>query len=701
MSSFIKERNRGGQVFPFPEKGEIVYQNPPCFIWLSSKKNPHFHVYVYQKGMCIWDGCTENNYMVCGKILEPGIYSWDVEAEGEKRGLQEFAVSEEAVLFTPPTAREIYDSIPDVHPRTLFFTEDISKFRDCKTQIEVLKRNVEQSYKDGLFEFPQFHINKDALQYREYFGKYRNFCDRNLVADALAYQILKDRKAGEHGKRLMLHICSMTPHGPASVIGKYGDEIGLSNARVLPIAYDLLYDLLDDGERDLAEWTIFTYGLQCEKRLRRLNFCQNPGDSHAGRLPAYLGECAMALKYSNVADQETVTRWLQYAVEIYSGIFPHYGCPDGAWAEGSFYSSSYTKWFLPFFCEVERFTKKSFFDKPFYHNFLRFAVHFLNPDYENHPFGDGYWCRSEDKEWPGFFAQNPFRIYAAKFGNENIQKLSEKCDERNLYQLHLLDLFIGDSGVNSLNDKHGLNQIINNCECFDKAGFISMHSDIMNKEKDFACQVRASKYGSDSHRHADQGSFALFYQGESLISPSGYFGRKFGTTHHQKWTNTSKAHNTLLFNGTGQYENDYRCQGKILEFHKQKGCCHAVVSCGDAYPIEVKWIRTFDFSEDILTVTDDIKAEQDVEVCYPLHSIHPLILENGMLYAGTRKQLEIKMNTDYKEVVLSSAFDVPLNEDVEEIYHVQMPEQYHCYYTFSRAKEHRICCRYRLREERK
>ena len=141
----------------------------------------------------------------------------------------------------------------------------------------------------------------------------------------------------------------------------------------------------------------------------------------------------MVLKDSNVLPREEAILWLSYALEIYGGIFPYFGTPDGGWAEGPFYGSSYTKWFLPFFSAVERFGGTRFLDRPFYQKAAKFFIHFADPDYEIHPFGDGYWCHPEDAEWPGFFAQSPCRFYAERFGPEAARKMVRDTAEPELY----------------------------------------------------------------------------------------------------------------------------------------------------------------------------------------------------------------------------------------------------------------------------
>ncbi len=61
-------------------------------------------------------------------------------------------------------------------------------------------------------------------------------------------------------------------------------------ARCLPSALDLLWPLLDEKERDYAARTVRAYGEQCRARLERLDFTQNPGNSHRGGTPPISGK---------------------------------------------------------------------------------------------------------------------------------------------------------------------------------------------------------------------------------------------------------------------------------------------------------------------------------------------------------------------------------------------------------------------------
>ena len=57
--------------------------------------------------------------------------------------------------------------------------------------------------------------------------------------------------------------------------------------------------------------------------------------------------------------------------------------------------------------------------------------------------------------------------------------------------------------------------------------------------------------GIKGHDHPDQNGFLLNYLNEELAVDSGYYDY-YGSAHHDKWTFTPQAHNTLLVDGKGQ-----------------------------------------------------------------------------------------------------------------------------------------------------
>ncbi len=702
--AFPKARANHLTVFPYPIGGETVYENPPAFVWLPLPCDTD-HSVSYQ--VTVWD--SRENEILCETVtgntfvpevlLEAGDYTWDVAAPafGTARGVEHFTIAENAIPFLRPNADEVIAGIPEARPRHLFAGSDIPALQNShRAAIETLRRNIALAYADGMPVRPMYHTDETALPMREYFGRFRDFCDRDLVACALGYHLLPNeeerRRAGEHAKALFLTICDWNPLGPCAVTGTWGDEVGLSCSRCFPAVFDLLCELLDPKQRAYCADTLACYAQQCEDRLLRLDYMKNPGNSHAGRLPAYLGEAAMTLWGEPGQDPDKLRRWLSYALRIYGGMFPFFGTADGGWAEGTFYSTSYTKWYVPFFSAVARYSGKSFFDRPFYRNYARFLLHFALPDHELHPFGDGYWSNSDSLEWPGFFAQNPFRMYASLSGLTEAKAYDRQLSSPEIFKLHLLDVFLPDQLPSAAPD---FCRPITDADAFPVSGFVSLHSDRTHPETDLHVMARASKFGHGSHRHPDNGSFAVFAGGTAMISPSGYFGRGYGTTHHMQWLNTTKAHNAILVDGIGQTFSNHTHTGTVISCGTdESGARYAVLDLTPSYPMLTKWQRTLRLPDaHTVQIRDEIRANDAHVITYPLHTMSEPTAD-GMCVTVHRNGHTMTIKPEdgcFTALTLSDRYDVDLNEDVPPAYHVTMPEQFHIYYETEAKAEHHLC----------
>ena len=687
-----QKRTSGSQIFPAPADGAVIEETPPVFSFLRDGKEKKYRVVVQDRsGKIVFEAETEKNHVVPKEPLKPGKYRWNLLCGEEERGWQEFVISENAAVILRKDAETVFCAVPDVRPRHLFFKEDIPGIlKKRKAETEVLKRNIEAACARELPKPPLFYSFEDGLPYREYFGEYREYCDRDMVACALGYALLGDEGAGKKAKELLLTICSWNPDGPCAVNAPWNDEIGLSNARCIPAVYDMLYDILTDQQRYIAEKTIIAYAEQCEERLRALDFAENPGDSHAGRLPAYLGEAALVLKGSTYIKEEILIRWLSYALEIYGGIFPFYGTADGGWAEGPFYASSYTKWYLPFFMAVERFADVRFLDRPFYQRLPQFLLHFAEKERENHPFGDGYWCGSEDPEWKGFFAQNPFRLYAERFGPEEARIKAEQYAAPELFELHLLDVFLPEGRM----PERGLTGEACAMAVFEGAGLASCQTNVADQAHDTGLLVRASRFGSVSHQHADQGSFALIRNNKVLITPSGYFGRCWGTKHHRNWTRTTKAHNCILVNGRGQETDSFRAAGRFTDWkHEENKRFFLRLDLREAYPMLEFYERSFELTEKELVIRDEIRSKEACEISWLLHMLdRPALQEDGTLVLehGGERAVVFPDKAFCGTPDITGRFGTDVNEGVEEAFRVSMEDQYHVTFITQKKKQHYI-----------
>ena len=696
MEKFEQIRSHPNEIFPFPEDGQVVLENPPRFIWIADPENNAQGYEVVIRG---GNGFERRLFpkRFCCFLQEPlpaGNYSWNVYSGAKERGWQSFTVPEAAVEFIGPTAEELYDAIPEhTHPRALFEKKDIPQIlEDYPEQLQTLKNNIALALTQGLPPFPDLEGPDEPSNHyrhaRTYTNIMRDYADRNMIACGLGWQLLRDVTAGEMGKKLLLHFASWDLNHPFTSIFAPYDEMGLSIARTLPTAFDLLYDLLTEEERKIALQAIATMAKQCYDRIGIDDYEGHPGLSHVGRIPGYLGEAAMMLK--GVLDKAQVLEYLRAVTDIYSGVFPHYGSQDGGWGEGTFYASSYTKWFLPFFLQVERYTGKSYLDRPFYQNLSHYFLHFADPDFENHPFGDGYWCHSEDEEWPGFFAQDPFRVYAQKFGPEEAVQRQHALRQPQIFRLHLMDIFL----PRLQKPKKHITRPASLAEAFPQTGVFSMRTGFETKDC-LAVMGRASRYGSASHSHADHGSFALFYEGVSLISPSGYYGSGYGTKHHYEWTNHSKAHNTILVDGVGMPTFSEKTTGKVVSCTREGDLFTALLDLDQAYEEIDSWKRqiVMDGAAKTVIIRDTLCSGQAHTLQWLLHSLGAPREEDGKVIIerkGVRLTVEA-LEGLLPAVQIKDEYDVKINEGARGQYNkLVLPKQYHMKWQTASAKNHRI-----------
>ena len=184
----------------------------------------------------------------------------------------------------------------------------------------------------------------------------------------------------------------------------------------------------------------------------------------------------------------------------------------------------------------------------------------------------------------------------------------------------------------------------------------------------------------------------------ALITPSGYFGRRYGTKHHLEWTNTTAAHNALLFNGVGQPTFSMESRGKIVEADEAQK--RVLLDMSEAYANIKLWQREITLFADTVTVKDTVEADEPVSIDYPLHSLSlPVVCGNSLVIERGGKTMTVTPLSD--ELVLSDltdAFSVGLNEGEPAEYAVEMPKQYHAIFKAKAKCRHELTVSYKIKQ---
>ncbi len=125
-----------------------------------------------------------------------------------------------------------------------------------------------------------------------------------------------------------------------------------------------------------------------------------------------------------------------------------------------------------------------------------------------------------------------------------------------------------------------------------------------------------------NHAHADAGSFILFDKGKPLIIDSGhcaYFKPQYTEYYRQ-----SKAHNVVLFNDSGQPEDDLflgcKFPGRVHGLMDGLGMKYV---CADATGPMARWftrnLRHWFWSGDVIVIVDDLRAFSPGKMDWLLH----------------------------------------------------------------------------------
>ena len=120
-------------MFWFPEQDDLVEENPPCFAFVRPVSGKEYTVVVEdERGNNVYTASTTKNYAVPDFLLSAGRYRWRVFSDGWTGEWRNFYLSAEAVEFLRPSAQMVWDSIPDCHPRHLFYEKDIPEILRTK-----------------------------------------------------------------------------------------------------------------------------------------------------------------------------------------------------------------------------------------------------------------------------------------------------------------------------------------------------------------------------------------------------------------------------------------------------------------------------------------------------------------------------------------------------------------------------------------
>ncbi|GIX07027.1 MAG: hypothetical protein KatS3mg115_1430 [Candidatus Poribacteria bacterium] len=573
---------------------------------------------------------------------------------------------------------ELLGRVPGEHPRLLYPRAQLEAARAELAEtpaLEALIRRAERLLDLQPPKEPTYDRIEDPTErrmaYTEAFREFRRYIDGGMEPLAMAFLLTGERRFGEVAARILVHVAQWDPEGISSILAPYGDEIGLSLCKCGARAYDWLYELLSESERETVRRMVLARGNQMLRRLKeRHDFLAFPGESHAGRLPGYLCEHAIAL-----AEEPDAERWLDYALRALMTVFPHWGGPDGGWAEGINYGRSYNTIFLLPFESVRRVLGVDLWQRPFFRK-VRYASSFYcsSPRGEVTPFGDG------ETSGNGRGTAPLMGFYANRFGDPVVRWWSEVADPGG-YPRSPLALIEPDRVRPEPPPEEMPPDAV-----FRGVGWAALHGELSRPDRETLVLFKSSPYGSTSHSHADQNTFAILKGGRALATPSGYYGPSYGMPHHARYTRQTKAHCGVLVEGEGQLDRSEDPIGKIVAFSTSKRIGYVAGDATDAYGGRLsRYLRHVVLVRpNFVVILDDLEAPESVTIQWLLHALEPMGLEerNGVGQSVQLRRGEATLTFLLEtpggfHLSQTDRFDVPYNEGNPPAYHREVADHYH------------------------
>jgi hypothetical protein len=573
--------------FVKPMAGERLEVTPPGFAWWRAGGSDQVTYRLRIRdagGKVVHESPALKDPVYCpDRALAPGAYTFEVEAMDAagvvraSRPPQAFTIAPGAYELPFVPAADLLARVPREHPRLLFPKATLGEVRATLTTtrraaFESLRKGAAAGLRLGVPSEPTYDKlptkAEQKLGYFESFGRMRKYHDEGMRHCALLYALTGERKYGEKARDILLGAAEWDPEGISSVMSPFGDEIGLGLAKAAAETYDWIYDLLTEPERVKARRMLIARGDQMLRRLTRSDYLASPAESHNGRLPGFLAEYAIAL-----AEEPAAVVWMDYAMQAFLTVYPHWGGWDGGWAEGVSYGLAYNSMYLTPLEAIRRATGIDVWQRSFYRKIGYFFLHNISPVGDISPWGDSEAAPSAPKVGS---VKSLLQFYANRFNDTTLawwaNRLKTSAGE--------------EAGVSAFPGIWLADEVkpiapptLPNDRAFYGIGWATLHSDILQPERDTMVMFKCSPYGGVSHSHADQASFAIMKGGRSLAIPGGERYPQHGSPFHVEYTQQTLAHNAVLIDGVGQIGRDARYGGTLSDFQSTERFGYA---CGDA-----------------------------------------------------------------------------------------------------------------------
>jgi len=675
----LKQPQTSAATITYTPDGQVLTENPARFIFMPEDDTAEGRTVSYTIEVSKNADFTELVHVQAGipfnfytpdAAFAPGSYVWRYKLDGGSTYSKSrtFTVPE-GLTPTPLISRaKRYEHVSHAHPRLWMTAEQIAAFRqalaadptycrfDSFLEHSVLPATTypfptePERFKNDRFE-PADRDSYDLWQHN-----YRACHDAMVIIRNLtvAGMILENSNYIQQAKRCLLQIAAWDPNGSTS--RAYHDECTFRLTYGMAFAYDWLYHELSDAERAAVLRNLLTYTRQiAEHAMLEKRIHVFPFKSHAVRS---LSSVLVPASISMLFEIPEATEWLDYGIEYLATIFGPWGGSDGGWAEGPNYWTSATSYVLEAMDYLKEYMGIDIYKRPFFQNTGDFPLY----------------CAADKATIACTFSDNntddPNELFSLKLGynvrhfaavtqNPVYQWYYEQSKQRQVYpyppqfQNYYDDLFFNDvrffqtyQTVTPQEPPMG-----RMAKWFKDIGWVAVHHNMPAEDKHFFFLTKSSFYGSASHNHGDQNGFILYAYGQPLLINGGYY-RGYGSGMHLKYYRQTISHNTLLFDGKGQftdmdednyYEEKYlAAKGHIQSVDETDGYVRIIADASLAYqdwvPHLESFVRTsYVMDETYVVLVDEVSFTQTAEVNLMLHALTSFQIEAQRFHVAGKK----------------------------------------------------------------
>lgn len=608
-----------------PADGQVVEITPPPFLWVPARPGSTYALQVSRSSSFdppetqTFDDLPRSVF-VPSQPLAAGAWFWRYGVTTEQGPVwgraRPFAIADDARPFPFPDWDEAVRRVPQQRPRLFFPGQRLEQIRswaagELKPAIDSLVASCTREIGRELVAEPGYRPKGPE------YGPWAVNVMRTtrppmdvMERCALAYLVTGNEALGQEAKRRLQHFFAWDPEGPTSFFAY--DEPPMWMMMRGTRAYDWTYDLFTPAEREPIEAAMRVRAAQFLKHLQRLPFESNPHDSHAGRLPGFLGECALSF----IHEWPEAREWLEYATLLYYTSYPAWGGDDGGWQEGPGYWSAYMQFALHYVLALREATGIDLGQKPFFRNTPYYGLYTATPYHQHRPFGDGQTGSPRGLGHVMYvfssLTQNPYARWHAEAAGVQVgaDVLSLAAYDPSLAARSPLELPAARQ--------------------FPAVGLASFHTALGDPERDISFLLRSSPYGSVSHGHADQNAYVIEAFGRGLAIATGYYPW-YGSPHHSQWTRATRAVNSILVDGQGQIQRSRDANGQLTGFASVDGYDYVEGEAAAAYGDRLDRFRrhVVHVRPGVFVMFDDLHAPQPTRFQWLLHAYRKIQVDSA------------------------------------------------------------------------